>query len=237
MACGRHREAILIWEELGIDDAEREKIEETETGELPEQVKIGDLLAVFSRDNWRRTALGVFLMGMQQASGIDGVLYVSPDINLPSTTTESNGNKYAPLLFASAGLKSSTASFLASGISALLMLLITIPGFLFADRWGRATSAIVGGSAQVVCMFIMGSLYASGAVHADRGVARWVVIFLIYVFALAFSGTWAVCFRVYVSEIQSPKTRAGAASLALSANWVCAEPLSNLLSRQAGIKH
>ena len=31
--------------------------------------------------------------------------------------------------------------------------------------------------------------------------------------------TWAVGFRVYVSEIQSPKTRAGATSLALSANW------------------
>jgi Sugar (and other) transporter len=69
-------------------------------------------------------------------------------------------------------------------------------------------------------MFIMGSLYAAGAVHADRGAARWVVIVMIYLFALVFSGTWAVCFRVYVSEIQSPKTRAGAASLALSANWV-----------------
>jgi hypothetical protein len=69
-------------------------------------------------------------------------------------------------------------------------------------------------------MLIIGSLYAAGAVHADHGAARWVVIILIYLFALAFSGTWGVCFRVYVSEIQSPKTRAGAASLALSANWV-----------------
>ena len=66
----------------------------------------------------------------------------------------------------------------------------------------------------------MGSLYAAGAVHADHGAARWVVIVMIFLFALVFSGTWAVCFRVYVSEIQSPKTRAGAASLALSANWV-----------------
>lgn len=64
----------MIWEELGIDAAEREKIEEREAGELPEQ---GDLFAVFGRENWRRTALGVFLMGMQQASAIDGVLYVS----------------------------------------------------------------------------------------------------------------------------------------------------------------
>jgi hypothetical protein len=76
-ACGRHGEAMKIWEELGIDAAEREKIEEREAGELPEQVKVADLFAVFGKENWRRTALGVFLMGMQQASGIDGVLYVS----------------------------------------------------------------------------------------------------------------------------------------------------------------
>ena len=100
------------------------------------------------------------------------------------------------------------------------MLFITIPAFLFPDRWGRSTSAIVGGATQVVCMFVMGSLYAAGAVHGDRGAARWVVIVMIYIFAIIFSATWAVCFRVYVSEIQSPETRAGASSLALSANWL-----------------
>jgi hypothetical protein len=76
---------MKIWEKLGIEAAEREKIAEREAGELPEQVKVVDLFNVFGRDNWRRTALGVFLMGMQQASGIDGVLYVSlfsPRFNL-----------------------------------------------------------------------------------------------------------------------------------------------------------
>lgn len=201
-ARGRHEEALVIWDSLGIASTEREKIEERQGDALPSQVKMKDILAVFSKSARRQTGLGVFLMGAQQASGIDGVLY------------------YAPLLFASAGLSSSTASFLASGISALLILLVTIPAFLLADRWGRATSTIFGGLVQAACMFIMGALYASGSVHSDRGVARWVVVVLIYVFAMVFSGTWGVCFRVYVSEIQSPETRAGASSLALSANWV-----------------
>ncbi|KAK0113587.1 hypothetical protein ONS96_014443 [Cadophora gregata f. sp. sojae] len=201
-ARGRHKEALLIWDMLGIASTEREKIEERQDSALPPPVKMKDILAVFSKKARRQTGLGVFLMGAQQASGIDGVLY------------------YAPLLFASAGLSSSTASFLASGISALLILLVTIPAFLLADRWGRATSTIFGGLVQAACMFVMGALYASGSVHSDRGTARWVVVVLIYVFAMVFSGTWGVCFRVYVSEIQSPKTRAGASSLALSANWV-----------------
>ena len=49
------------------------------------------------------------------------------------------------MLFAQAGLPEATASFLASGLSAILMLAISIPAFLFADKWGRRTSAITGG--------------------------------------------------------------------------------------------
>jgi hypothetical protein len=79
-ACGRHREATAIWEKLGIEAAEREKIEERadSSGALPEPVKMRDILAVFGKDAWRQTSLGVFLMGMQQLTGIDGVLYVCP---------------------------------------------------------------------------------------------------------------------------------------------------------------
>ena len=68
-------------------------------------------------------------------------------------------------------------------------------------------------------MFIIASLYASGSVHSSYGAGRWVVIICIYLFAIVFSATWAVTFRVYVAEIQSGKTRAGATSLGLSANW------------------
>jgi hypothetical protein len=61
---------------LEIEAAERDKIEEREDGGLPKQVEMRDILVVFSKDTWKQTAMGVFLMGMQQLSGIDGVLYV-----------------------------------------------------------------------------------------------------------------------------------------------------------------
>ncbi|KAF8862988.1 general substrate transporter [Acephala macrosclerotiorum] len=200
-ASGRHVEAKGVWEKLGIDATEREKIEESGEREAQTEVKMKDILVVFGKDAWRQTGLGVFLMAMQQASGIDGVLY------------------YAPLLFSRAGLSSSTSSFLASGISALLIFLITIPAFLFADSWGRRPSAIFGGIIQVFCMFLIGGLFLGGNGEVG-GVKGWVVVVAIYVFAVGFSGTWGVTFRVYTSEIQGPKTRAGASSLALSANWM-----------------
>jgi len=74
---GKIRESQLVWEELDIDTAEREKLEEGADGALPKAVQISDILNVFSRNAWKQTSLGVFLMAMQQLSGIDGVLYVS----------------------------------------------------------------------------------------------------------------------------------------------------------------
>ncbi|KAG9229899.1 general substrate transporter [Amylocarpus encephaloides] len=199
---GRKQQALAAWNSLQIATAEREKEDEIPNAQEMQPVKTKDILGVFGRDVWKQTSLGVFLMSMQQLTGIDGILY------------------YAPLLFASAGLKSSTASFLASGISGLLILLVTIPAFLLADKWGRKTASMLGGFFQMGLLFLIGSLYATGAVHEEHGVARWVVIISIFAFAVVFSGTWGVSFRVYISEIQPPKTRAGATSLSLSANWV-----------------
>lgn len=69
-------------------------------------------------------------------------------------------------------------------------------------------------------MVVMGSLYASKSVHSDRGAGRWAVIVMIYLFAITFSASWAVTLRVYAPEIQPPRTRASASSLAQSAHCV-----------------
>lgn len=96
---GRQSEASAAWDVLGVDHAEREKAEDqqsrdavTELCSLAESTGRQDLasarftqnpvtkpsfLDVFSRDVRTRTGLAVFMMGMQQLSGIDGVLYVS----------------------------------------------------------------------------------------------------------------------------------------------------------------
>ena len=149
-----------------------------------------------------RTIFGCFILGMQQLSGIDGVLY------------------YAPVLFTQAGLGSAKASFFASGISALLMMIVTVPATLMCDMWGRKTSSLVGGSLTSFFMLLIGSLYAAGKVYADHGAARWVVIVSIYLFACVFSATWALALRMYLIESLPRKTRSSGASLAQASNWV-----------------
>lgn len=98
---GRHGEASAAWDLLGVGHAEREKteIELLATGVRAQNLvdpadSLGSSQAaptpdssrsarqsffdVFARDVRWRTTLAVFLLGMQQFSGIDGVLYVSP---------------------------------------------------------------------------------------------------------------------------------------------------------------
>lgn len=75
---GRHAEARATWEKLGVSAVDVEKTEEAAQREV---VQRGSFLTEAAQ-MWKkgvrgRTALGVFLSAMQQASGIDGVLYVS----------------------------------------------------------------------------------------------------------------------------------------------------------------
>lgn len=84
---GREVEAAQTWDDLGVSHAERKKVELQETTrEIDPEVedsrepKMHKLLDIFSRDVRSRTALAVFMMAMQQLSGIDGVLYVSEHI-------------------------------------------------------------------------------------------------------------------------------------------------------------
>jgi hypothetical protein len=99
------------------------------------------------------------------------------------------------------------------------MLAISIPAFLLVDKWGRRTSAISGGLGLSSCMLIIGSLYASGAVH-PYGVARWAVVILVFAFGLIFSATWAFVGKVYASEIQPSNTRAAANCVAQGLGFV-----------------
>ncbi|PKX89730.1 putative MFS sugar transporter [Aspergillus novofumigatus IBT 16806] len=204
---GRHEEAARTWDLLGVGQAEREKVEVEQTRQARSQIQVlpaasHKLLDIFSKDVRARTALAVFLMGFQQLSGIDGVLY------------------YAPLLFEQAGLASSTATFFASGVSALVIFAVTIPGLLWADRWGRRHSIILGGIGLSTTMFLIGALYAADAVHPSSGPGRWLVIVAIYLFAVIFSLTWAIGIKVYSAEIQPQRTRASATGLAHGSNWV-----------------
>ncbi|KAJ3522728.1 hypothetical protein NM688_g8835 [Phlebia brevispora] len=198
---GRHAESRAAWDKLGVGAADIEKTEQAAQREQVEHGSFGVELKLMWRKGVRgRTALGVFLSAMQQASGIDGVLY------------------YAPVLFSQAGLSGTTSSFIASGVSGLINVVFTILCQFFTDKWGRRPSMIRGGSVIAGSMLIIGALYASEASSVPAG--RWAIIVLIYIFVIGYTCSWAIVVRIICSEIQPTRTRAAVSSLGQCANWV-----------------
>lgn len=107
------------------------------------------------------------------------------------------------------------------------MLAISIPAFIFADKWGRRTSTIAGGLTLAGCMLLIGTLYAAHAVH-PYGVARWVVIVLVFVFGITYCATWGITGKIYASEIQPANTRAAASCVAQGLGFVSGALLPDL---------
>ncbi|PBK87572.1 general substrate transporter [Armillaria gallica] len=159
-----------------------------------------DLKNLWAKDIRMRTLFCVFIMAIQQLSGIDAVLY------------------YAPTLFSQAGLSSTTSSFLASGVSGILMVVITFCCQWFQDKWPRRTQMIGGSAVCGFAMLIIGSIYLSHANNTEHG--RTAIICFIYIFIAGFISSWAIVCRIVCNEVQPTQTRAAASSLGQCANWV-----------------
>lgn len=212
LAKGQTEQARAVIAALGLDaDEEREMLaisatglEHSPDGSVWESLRqtFRDFGDAFSAPFRARTAFGCFIMAFQQFCGIDGVLY------------------YAPILFSQAGLSGNKANFLASGVSSLVILGTTIVATIFADKWGRKTSSVLGGTLITILMLLMGSMYAADLVHATHGAGRWVVIISIYLFAIVYNGTWALAFRTFLVESLPRKTRSSGSSLGQCSNWI-----------------
>ncbi|GAA5925973.1 uncharacterized protein JCM15063_005174 [Sporobolomyces koalae] len=154
--------------------------------------------AIWREDVRKRTFLGIALNCFQQLSGIDFVLF------------------FAPLLFQQAGLDANTSSFLASGVTGILLICCSIAGQFYINRVGRRTIWLVGGTATATCHLLLGSLYASGAARTPVG--KWIVIILIELFAISFSSGWSLITKLYTAEIQPSRTRSAASSVGQGCN-------------------
>ncbi|ORY89284.1 general substrate transporter [Leucosporidium creatinivorum] len=218
MSKGRRDEAEKVLDLLlGTNDpADRKELLATGAGVIVGS-KRAAFLEIWSKGVRGRTALGAFLNVFQQLAGIDFVLF------------------FAPLLFSQAGLDAQTSSFLASGVTGLVLTAMTICGYFYIDRIGRRPLFIGGGIAVSCTLYVIGAMYASGAAHTSVG--KWVVIAFIELFALAFSGSWSMTVRLYSSEIQPSRTRAAATGFGQGvnqlANFIVALTAPEFLARSA----
>ncbi|EFQ27409.1 hypothetical protein CGRA01v4_04488 [Colletotrichum graminicola] len=215
---GRTSDAMtaLVLLDFNMDEARRDFLN---TPQEQSSLSIRQNFMLPFRGPYRsRTLLALFILSMVQLSGIDAITY------------------YAPALFDQAGISNSNSSLVASGVSSITMLLISIPAFMLADKWGRRTSAISGGVFLSGLMILIGSLYAAGSV-GPAGAARWVVIISVFAFGMAYCATWGIVARIYASEILPGNTRAAGNAIGMAcsffANWLVALITPILLSESA----
>jgi len=196
---GRLDEARQVLDLMHKSTTEQEKEEILSGGEVDGPRTPLKLSELFNKANRSKTWIAVYLMGSQQLSGIDGVLY------------------YAPVLFIQAGLPAATAAFYASGVTGIILVVVSVLVQPWMDHLGRRPLTIYGGCGISLTLFILGVLYASKAAETEP-VAKWAVIILIELYVICFASTWAMSMSIFASEIQPNRTRGAATSLAVAVN-------------------
>ncbi|KAL2814354.1 general substrate transporter [Aspergillus cavernicola] len=161
-----------------------------------------------------RTHIIVFVQVWCQLTGINAILY------------------YITYIFGMAGL-SGSSNLVASSISSVINVVVTIPGLVFLDRIGRRPF-LIGGSISLtiwwaVCAGLMGG-YGNpappGGLNNIReqswvitGAPAKVVIACSYLIVASFAPTWGPIEWVYPSELFPLRLRGKAAALSTASNW------------------
>lgn len=154
------------------------------------------------RAPWLRPALliGVGIMLVQQATGINTVIY------------------YAPTIFEMAGFESDSAAISATVGLGLVNVLFTVVSIKLVDSWGRKPLLSVGLGGMVFSLAALGAAFF----WADSFGAslKWLTVAGLLVYIASFAISLGPVAWLIIAEIYPLNVRGLAMSLATVANWV-----------------
>lgn len=138
---------------------------------------------------------------------------------------------YAVFLFKQAGVgDTQEATLIASGISYVINVVMTVPAILFVDKWGRRPTLIFGALIMSIWLWAVGGVMATGtwsvgadgkavvALHSKTQANG--LVACIYLFVATFATTWGPLGWIYPAEIYPLRVRAMAVSLSTASNWL-----------------
>jgi len=189
---GREREARQILERIDSPAYAEEEIAAAKTGAEENEASFLELL---SAKRYRRVlTIGVLLMAFSQFSGINAIMY------------------YSTKVFTTAGVGVKD-SFTASAFIGLVNLVFTLIAVALVDKAGRRILLLIGLSAQVIALALVGWMF-----HANMHGAALLMAILAFIaaFAMALGPIpWILC-----SEIFPTRIRGRAMSVATFTIWV-----------------
>ncbi|KAB8223291.1 general substrate transporter [Aspergillus novoparasiticus] len=157
---------------------------------------------LFSKETWKRTAVGCGIAFFQQFSGINAFIY------------------YAPTLFESLG-QTSEMSLILSGVFNVLQFVAAIICFLLIEKIGRRPLAIGGAFGMTGAYVVIAVL--SGVYSKDwqaNMAAGWACVAMTFVFILLYGVSYAPLGWALPSEVFSTTSRSKGVALSTCVIWL-----------------
>ncbi len=150
------------------------------------------------RQRWLMSALviGVGLAFLQQATGINAIIY------------------YAPTIFQMAGFQNIEVAILATVGVGFINLLFTVAVIPLIDRWGRRPLLFFGLTGMLI-----GLLMLSFSFHVAMGQMKWWALAGVLLYMAAFAFSLGPLMWLIISEVFPLSVRGVGASLCVSLSW------------------
>ncbi len=145
----------------------------------------------------RPLIVGVSLAVFQQVTGINTVIY------------------YAPGIFSSAGLSSTSVSILATAGVGLVNVVMTVVAMSLMDRAGRRPLLLWGLAGMIVMLLVLAGGFALGT----KGVVSYITVASVAVYVGFFAIGLGPVFWLLIAEIFPLAVRGRGMSIATVANW------------------
>lgn len=88
---------------------------------------------------------------------------------------------YAPIIFQSLGLTSTSTSLLASGVIGIINVATTIPAIYYIDKVGRKPLMMAGAAGMSICELVIGIIVATcGHDWKEHSAAGWTAVGKLY---------------------------------------------------------
>jgi sugar porter (SP) family MFS transporter len=159
---------------------------------------------VFLPGNRGRFIIAISIMICQQFTGTNAFSY------------------YAPILFQKVGLSGESAGLFATGLYGVVKTIFSIISMLFLiERVGRKWSLLVGGFVMGSALLIVAIVYVTHPPKdgTDPSQYSYAMIVMIYIYCVAYSGSWGPVPWTYCAEIFPNRLREYGVTAGTATQW------------------
>lgn len=181
---------------------QRKLLEKTHPDARGLKLELLTWLDLFTKKNWRRTAVGCGVAFFQQFAGINAFIY------------------YAPTLFKGLG-QTEEMSIILAGVFDIAQFVAVVPCILLIDKIGRRPLAIYGAFGMAFSYAVISVL--SGLYSTDwlaHVAAGWGCVAMVFMFVVVYGATYSPLGWALPSEVFSNATRSKGVAISSCTIWL-----------------